>query len=84
MIYFRKDLFPKDDGGIRMAVAKVVLLPLDERPCNFDFPYYLYNISSPSLMALSFYLKLKKRCRNIKDRCFLSRKEIIDLNAYLY
>ena len=48
------------------------------------FPYYLYNISSPSLMVLSFYLKLKKKCRNIKDRCFLSRKEIIDLNAYLY
>lgn len=48
------------------------------------FPYYLYNISSPSLMVLSFYLKLKKKCRNIKDRCLLSRKEIIDLNAYLY
>ena len=48
------------------------------------FPYYLYNSSSPSLMALSFYLKLKKKCRNIKNRCFLSRKEIIDLNAYLY
>ena len=28
-----------------MAVAKVVLLPLDERPCNFDFPYYLYKES---------------------------------------
>lgn len=25
-----------------MGVAKVVLLPLDERPCNFDFPYFLY------------------------------------------
>lgn len=48
------------------------------------FPYYLYNISSPSLMVLSFYLKLIKKCRNIKDRCLLSRKEIIDLNAYLY
>lgn len=47
-------------------------------------PYYLYNISSPSLMVLSFYLKLIKKCRNIKDRCLLSRKEIIDLNAYLY
>ena len=28
-----------------MAVAKVVLLPLDERPCNFDFPSYLYKES---------------------------------------
>lgn len=51
---------------------------------DMGFPYYLYNISSPSLMVLSFYLKLKKKCRNIKDRCLLSRKEIIDLNAYLY
>lgn len=25
-----------------MGVAKVVLLPLDERPCNFDFPGFLY------------------------------------------
>lgn len=24
-------------------MKKIVLLPLDERPCNFDFPYKLYN-----------------------------------------
>ena len=28
-----------------MKEAKVVLLPLDERPCNFDFPDFLYKNS---------------------------------------
>ena len=28
-----------------MQEAKVVLLPLDERPCNFEFPKFLYRNS---------------------------------------
>jgi len=75
-----------------LAKSKVVYLPLDERPCNFDFPYFLsqstgVDMVRPDLKLMGF----KKKAGDteglwawLEQECADADGAIISLDTLLY
>ena len=61
---------------------KIVLLPLDERPCNYEFPFKLFNNDTMEIIRPK-NLGNKKQSANVEDLiCFLE-KECKDANGLI-
>lgn len=64
-------------GGVVMAKAKVVLLPLDERPCNYNFPSLLFHNSEFQIVKPSV-LGDKKQAAKVEELEDFLKKECVD------
>jgi hypothetical protein len=71
-------------------MKKIVLLPLDERPCNFDFPYKLFNSNDIKIIRPD-KLGDKKQAASfgeikqfLLDACENAEGLVISIDALLY
>ena len=81
---------PKMEKGARVDMKKVVLLPLDERPCNYYFPYKIFNNEDINIIRPE-KLGDKKKCANVDDIAVFLKKEcktadvlILSMDMLLY
>lgn len=73
-------------------MKKFLFIPLDERPCNYDFPYQIFNNEEFVIQRVPFeYMGLKKRPGNIaKINEFLYKEfknadgAVISIDTLLY